>query len=80
MCALSNDVKDYNYVAQGKLTIPNIDDSEECMLTDVRDGFHPEKRLKKVTHFTSSTLLCIYWIFGTPLCIYVPFFNYSITF
>lgn len=39
MCALSNDVKDYNYVAQGKLTIPNIDDGEECMLTDVRVVF-----------------------------------------
>lgn len=44
MCALSNDVKDYHYVAQGKLTIPNIDDGEECMLTDVRVIF----TLKKV--------------------------------
>jgi hypothetical protein len=27
---------DYHNVAQGKLTIPNIDDGEECQLTDVR--------------------------------------------
>lgn len=36
MCMLSNDIHDYNYVAQGKTTIPNVDDGEECQLTDVR--------------------------------------------
>lgn len=35
MCFLSNDVYDYNTVAQGKITIPNIDDGEELQLTDV---------------------------------------------
>lgn len=36
MCFLSNNVGDYNYVAQGKTTIPGVDDGEECQLTDVR--------------------------------------------
>jgi hypothetical protein len=27
---------DYHNVAQGKITIPNVDDGEECTLTDVR--------------------------------------------
>ncbi|XP_052864969.1 myosin heavy chain, muscle isoform X6 [Anopheles cruzii] len=34
MCFLSNDIYDYNSVSQGKITIPNVDDGEECMLTD----------------------------------------------
>ncbi|KPI99350.1 Myosin heavy chain, muscle [Papilio xuthus] len=35
MCLLSNDVYDYHIVSQGKTTIPNVDDGEECLLTDV---------------------------------------------
>lgn len=35
MCALSSDIHDYNNVAQGKITIPNVDDGEEFTLTDV---------------------------------------------
>lgn len=35
MCLLSNDINDYNIVAQGKTTIPNVDDGEEFSLTDV---------------------------------------------
>ncbi|XP_023953868.1 myosin heavy chain, muscle isoform X4 [Bicyclus anynana] len=34
MCILSNDIYDYYNVAQGKVTIPNVDDGEECLLTD----------------------------------------------
>ncbi|EAT42759.1 AAEL005733-PA [Aedes aegypti] len=34
MCFLSNDIYDYYNVAQGKITIPNVDDGEECLLTD----------------------------------------------
>ncbi|CAF4907723.1 unnamed protein product [Pieris macdunnoughi] len=34
MCMLSNDIYDYMIVAQGKITIPNVDDGEECQLTD----------------------------------------------
>uniref|UniRef100_A0A1D1XV65 Myosin heavy chain, muscle n=1 Tax=Anthurium amnicola TaxID=1678845 RepID=A0A1D1XV65_9ARAE len=33
-CLLSNDIMDYHFVAQGKTTIPNVDDGEECTLTD----------------------------------------------
>lgn len=35
MCFLSNDIYDYYNVSQGKVTIPNVDDGEECQLTDV---------------------------------------------
>lgn len=34
MCLLSDNVHDYYFVAQGKITIPNVDDGEECTLTD----------------------------------------------
>ncbi|XP_026492077.1 myosin heavy chain, muscle isoform X30 [Vanessa tameamea] len=34
MCMLSNDIYDYYNVSQGKITIPNVDDGEECLLTD----------------------------------------------
>ncbi|XP_058451349.1 myosin heavy chain, muscle isoform X11 [Malaya genurostris] len=34
MCFLSNDIYDYFNVSQGKVTIPNVDDGEECSLTD----------------------------------------------
>ncbi|XP_035730491.1 myosin heavy chain, muscle isoform X45 [Vespa mandarinia] len=34
MCFLSNNIHDYHNVAQGKTTIPNVDDGEECQLTD----------------------------------------------
>lgn len=36
MCYLSNDIYDYHNVSQGKVTIPNVDDAEELLLTDVR--------------------------------------------
>ncbi|XP_076671818.1 myosin heavy chain isoform X16 [Andrena cerasifolii] len=34
MCFLSNNIYDYYNVSQGKITIPNVDDGEECVLTD----------------------------------------------
>ncbi|RLU17397.1 hypothetical protein DMN91_009632 [Ooceraea biroi] len=34
MCLLSNNINDYYFVSQGKTTIPNVDDGEECLLTD----------------------------------------------
>ncbi|XP_016768911.1 myosin heavy chain, muscle isoform X13 [Apis mellifera] len=34
MCLLSNNIYDYVNVSQGKITIPNVDDGEECVLTD----------------------------------------------
>ncbi|XP_068914326.1 myosin heavy chain, muscle isoform X42 [Tenebrio molitor] len=33
-CLLSNDIYEYNFVSQGKVTIPNVDDAEELELTD----------------------------------------------
>ncbi|XP_050503325.1 myosin heavy chain, muscle isoform X7 [Diabrotica virgifera virgifera] len=33
-CLLSNNINEYNFVAQGKTTIPGVDDAEECRLTD----------------------------------------------
>ncbi|XP_065090267.1 myosin heavy chain, muscle isoform X28 [Ochlerotatus camptorhynchus] len=33
-CLLSNNIHDYHVVAQGKTTIPNVDDGEEMSLTD----------------------------------------------
>ncbi|XP_018368041.1 PREDICTED: myosin heavy chain, muscle isoform X11 [Trachymyrmex cornetzi] len=34
ICLLSNNIYDYVNVSQGKITIPNVDDGEECLLTD----------------------------------------------
>ena len=31
---LSDDIKDYWYVSQGKLTVPSIDDKEDMMFAD----------------------------------------------
>lgn len=39
MCHLSNNIYDYYNVSQGKVTIPNVDDGEECMLMDVSFEF-----------------------------------------
>ncbi|XP_050734448.1 myosin heavy chain, muscle-like isoform X2 [Eriocheir sinensis] len=33
-CLLSNDIYDYHYVSQGKVTVPSIDDKEEMQFTD----------------------------------------------
>ena len=37
-CLLSNDIRDYWYVSQGKLTVPSIDDKEDMMFAD--DAFN----------------------------------------
>lgn len=39
MCSLTGDIMDYVFVAQGKTTIPGVDDAEELTLTDVRINF-----------------------------------------
>jgi hypothetical protein len=41
MCLLGSDVYEYNYVSQGKITIPNVDDGEELQLTDVSESANP---------------------------------------
>jgi len=33
-CLLSNDVRDYHYVSQGKITVPSIDDKEDMQFAD----------------------------------------------
>merc|ERR1719173_27683 len=33
-CLLTNDIRDYWYVSQGKLTVPSIDDKEDMMFAD----------------------------------------------
>lgn len=53
-CLLSNDVHDYYNVAQGKITIPNVDDGEECLLTDVSDA-HWKKLYPLVALLSSVT-------------------------
>lgn len=50
MCLLSNNVTDYNFVAQGKTTIPNVDDAEECRLTDV-SGWGNQPAKKNISYF-----------------------------
>ena len=36
LCCLSDDIYDYYYVSQGKITVASIDDKEEMEFTDVR--------------------------------------------
>lgn len=48
MCFLSNDIYDYHNVSQGKITIPNVDDGEECLLTDVSPLL--KKKIPKMLH------------------------------
>lgn len=35
MCFLSNNIHDYHYVSQGKVTVASIDDREDMEFTDV---------------------------------------------
>lgn len=44
-CLLSNDIYDYNNVAQGKITIPNVDDGAECLATDVSVSIWNQKKM-----------------------------------
>ena len=34
-CLLSNDIYDYHYVSQGKVTVPSIDDKEDMQFCHV---------------------------------------------
>lgn len=36
ICLLSDNIQDYHVVAQGKTSIPGVDDAEELGFTDVR--------------------------------------------
>lgn len=35
ICLLSNDIYDYHFVSQGKVTVPSIDDKEDMQFTHV---------------------------------------------
>lgn len=37
MCFLSDNIHDYHFVSQGKVTVASIDDAEEIQFTDVSD-------------------------------------------
>lgn len=39
MLLLSDNIYDYHFVSQGKITIPSMDDGEELAATDVRFFF-----------------------------------------
>lgn len=59
MCYLSNNIYDYYNVSQGKITVPNMDDGEECALMDV-------------SHFMKQSLhvklpLFVFWPFFVKL-------------
>ncbi|KAI5697439.1 hypothetical protein M8J75_010288 [Diaphorina citri] len=56
MCCLSGDITDYHFVAQGKTTIPNVDDGEEFTLTDVSSGTFGSRpdRIRILTTSSSS--------------------------
>jgi hypothetical protein len=41
MCLLGADIYEYNYISQGKITIPSVDDGEELQLTDVSESVSP---------------------------------------
>ncbi|XP_026689230.1 myosin heavy chain, muscle-like isoform X7 [Diaphorina citri] len=58
MCCLSGDITDYHFVAQGKTTIPNVDDGEEFTLTDQAFdilGFTKEEK-ENVYKITASVM------------------------
>lgn len=68
LCMLSENIQDYYYVAQGKTTIPGMDDGEEFQLTDVR----ARKKKKKTP---PSLLITRNSLNITPL----PYFDLHIT-
>lgn len=55
MCLLSDNIMDYYYVSQGKTTIPNVDDGEESLLTDVSSPSRLEKKNLFALLFTVYT-------------------------
>ncbi|KAG8196053.1 hypothetical protein JTE90_007800 [Oedothorax gibbosus] len=57
-CLLSNNVRDYHFVSQGKTDIPGVDDGEDMLITD--NGFD-------VLGFTEEEKLNIYKITGSVM-------------
>ena len=69
MCLLSNNIYDYVNVSQGKITIPNVDDGEECVLTDVSPKNDSISPYIYVDIFLSTRSIFIQ--FFPPLFIYI---------
>ena len=42
ICFLSDDIHDYHFVSQGKVTVASIDDAEEMQFTDVSCSESPK--------------------------------------
>lgn len=64
-CCLVDDIYTYNFVSQGKITIPSMDDSEEMGLTDVRSWSNAFARGQLTLRSPSATpdsQLFLYWI------------------
>lgn len=61
MCLLSNDIYEYYYIAQGKTTIPNVDDGEELQLTDVSETVYPEVTARYMNRTGYDLSLCSFW-------------------
>jgi myosin heavy chain 6/7 len=64
MCNLSADIMDYHNVAQGKTTIPNVDDGEECLLTDVRKNYFNRQNFSSFSSEKKIQINSIYLKFG----------------
>jgi hypothetical protein len=63
ICSLSNNINDYYYVSQGKTTIPNLDDGEEGMLTDVSGSVRQQRESRSLEVETLSWILCASCLF-----------------
>jgi hypothetical protein len=57
MCLLGTDIYEYNYVSQGKTTIPNVDDGEELLLTDVSGSVNPVVTAQEVSILLMGSLI-----------------------
>merc|ERR1712212_885177 len=58
LCMLSNDIYDYKFVSQGKVTVPSIDDGEDMEFCDtafVTLGFSPEE-VKCIYQITAAVM------------------------
>lgn len=61
ICMLSDNIYDYYNVSQGKITIPSMDDGEECQLTDVSlSKFEGVPCISDVWEFERQTLYVVY--------------------
>ena len=61
-CMLSDNIYDYYNVSQGKITIPNVDDGEECQLTDVSNSWIPPNRTPfyRLRHYFPYNIITLY--------------------